>query len=156
MTGAFFAVLFGLGAAVVLLTTVFQSFKKNDRKKSVLPITVICVVVLLLCTGYNLPRNRVLPQTGEVHVTQGDSRDLWEGELPKEVTVRRYRFGDVPEPNTGFPTEGMIRVNYGGGATVELILFPEGELQSFLNYGDGRLWYLTKESAAACRDLFGR
>lgn len=155
MTGAFFTVLFGLGAAVVLLTTVFRRFKNNDRKKSVLPITVACIVVLLLCTGYNLPRNRDLPQI-EAYILEDGGRILWQGELPKEVTVRRYRFGDVPEPNSSFPTEGTIRVNYGGETSVELILFPEDDLQSFLNYGDGRLWYLTKESAAYCRDLFGR
>ena len=155
MTGAFFTVLFGLGAAVVLLTTVFRRFKNNDRKKSVLPITVACVVVLLLCTGYNLPRNRELPQT-EAYILEDGGRILWEGELPAEVTVRRYRFGDVPEPNAGFPTEGTVRVNYGGETPVELILFPEGDLQSFLNYGDGRLWYLTEESAAYCLDLFCR
>jgi len=155
MTGTFFTVVFGLGAAVVLLITVFQSLKEKDRKKSVLPMTVICVVVLLLCTGYNLPRNRELPQT-EAYILKDSGQILWQGELPKEVTVRRYRFGDVPEPNSSFPTEGTIRVNYGGETSVELILFPEDDLQSFLNYRDGRLWYLTKESAAYCRDLFGR
>ena len=154
MTGAFFTVLFGLGTAVVLLITVFRSFKNNDRKRSVLPITVVCVVVLLLCTGYNLPRDRALPQT-EAYILEDGGRILWEGELPKEVTVRRYRFGDVPESTSSFPTEGTIRVSYGGEETVELVLFPDGDLQSFLNYGDGSRWYLTKESAAYCRDLFG-
>lgn len=154
MTGAWFTVLFGLGAAVVLLLTVFRSFKKNDRKKTVLPITVVCVVVLLLCTGYNLPRDRALPQT-DAYILEDDGRILWEGELPKEVTVRRYRFGDVPEPRSSFPTEGTIRVSYGGEDAMELILFPEGDLQSFLNYGDGSRWYLTEESAVYCRDLFG-